>query len=193
MSTLYRYTVNWNASSGGPGTSTFHVQSDGPTAAQDAADAIRAMFNALIAMFPTDVSFSFPGEVLLINAPDNTLTGVIPITAPASLTGTSSASYAAPTGARIRWITDGIVRGRRVTGTTFLVPLYSTAFTTDGTVSSTAITAIQGAVDTYLASTDYVPLVYSRPTAASPTGGVYHAITGGSVPDRAAVLRSRRD
>jgi hypothetical protein len=85
-----------------------------------------------------------------------------------------------------------IINGRRLRGRTFLVPLGSTFYTTDGTPIETARTNIAAAAAVLIANTGGPPLgVWRRP---SPSGvGVLGVATTASVPDKAAVLKSRRD
>jgi len=186
MATMIRYKALWLAGSGGAGVSTFHFEDiSGPVAAS-----VRAFFAALAADLPTDVSISFPGEYEIVDIPTGELTGTIGTGAPASVVGTSTNAYAAPAGARVRWITTNFVRGRRVTGSTFIVPLRNAAYDVDGTLTSAFSTILNNAASTLRGATTM--RVYSRPQAGLSNGSV-SVVTGSSVPDRAAILRSRRD
>jgi hypothetical protein len=105
----------------------------------------------------------------------------------------------------INWKTAGVRAGRRVRGRSFLVPLLSQTFDVNGTATSAALTTVNGAAGPLYAGTegDIRLGVWARPTAikdvnGNPTGeynedGVWHPATAHSVPDMAAVLRSRRD
>lgn len=186
MSNMLRYTVQWTAGSGGAGTSTFHF---GNTVAGQAA-AVRAFFDSIKGNFPSDVTWSFPGEYEDVSVETGTLLGVVATAPPASVVGVGTTAYAAPAGARVRWLTAGIRNGRRVTGTTFLVPLLASAFEGNGTLTSGTITSLNSAAATLRGATNMV--VWSRPTAGGGAGAIQN-VTGSDTPDRVAVLRSRRD
>jgi hypothetical protein len=92
----------------------------------------------------------------------------------------------------VYWLTGVIHGGTKIKGRTYLVPLTSSAFFTDGTLASTARTAIANAAQALVTSA--FPLAIS---SYKVIGGVESYTTaqvnGSSVPDRAAQLRSRRD
>jgi len=186
MAIVKRYVPVWTAGSGGLGTSTFHFDD----AATGYAAAVRTFFSALVAELPTDVSISFPSEALLVDVASGELVGTESFAQPGSVTGTSTQAYAAPSGARVRWQTPDFVRGRRVTGATFIVPLRNGAYDLDGTLAAAFITTLGNAANTLRGAVGMQ--VYSRPQAGLSNGSI-HGVTGSAVPDRVAILRSRRD
>lgn len=191
MTALDRYIVHWLTSSGGPGVSVFHLDATVSTPRQSQVNAIRAAFDAIKGFLPTDVSISFSPEIEVIERTTNTLIGTVAVAPPASVTGTNTGAYSAPSGARWRWATGVIHRGRRVTGTTFLVPLSNSAYDVDGTLTAAALTTLNNAAAGILTAAPGALMVYSRPAGGDP--GIASTVTGGSTVDRAAVLRSRRD
>jgi hypothetical protein len=198
MVSLYRPV--WVTGSGGTGYSVFaHEDELTPSAQQTWANAVRTFLNAITPLMPNDVSISFPAETVQVNTSTGTLIGVTAVTAPASITGASAAAYAAPSGARVDWITAGIVNGRRVRGRTYLVPLISTAYDTDGTINSTNLATISTAAASYITNATIGsadPVVWSRPLIvddALERAGSSHVITGRLAVDKAAILRGRRD
>lgn len=112
-------------------------------------------------------------------------------------TGGGSGGSAGGVGACVGWSTDGIRRGRKVRGRTFIVPLAANVYDSDGTLLSTTLTALNGAVTTLLAGGSSTLQVYARPTPA-PGGigpdspGQVARITSGLVKDHVSWLRSRR-
>jgi hypothetical protein len=68
----------------------------------------------------------------------------------------------------------------------------STTFDPDGTVNGAALSTMNTAVDNLLATAGIDLLVYGRPTPLN-ADGVSGVITAGQIPDRFAILRSRRD
>jgi hypothetical protein len=185
-----------------PGYSVFHFRdfSAGgePTAAQAlvAVDKVRAFFDAIKVYLPAIVSVQVSGEVPVIEDTTNTMTDIFTPAAPAVVTGTASgaAAYSAPVGAVVTWRTGVVRNGRVIRGRTFLVPLSSSAFQSDGTLGATPHSVILAAAAALRDQAGDGDLgVYARPTAPGATDGEWAAATGHSVPDMGAVLRSRRD
>lgn len=103
------------------------------------------------------------------------------------------------TGICVRWLTTGVVHGHHVQGRTFFVPLVGTGLQTDGTPDATLLGVFAAAAASFQGTGGeaVVPVIWSRPvTHATPTvperPGTGYVITGAVVPDRYAVLRSRR-
>lgn len=197
---MYRYEVEWVVPGGGRGVSRFHSQPAAATGANRQAwvDAIRAMFAAFPSQFPNVVSWNFASEIADMNAADGSIASYFGVTAPASLAGSaSSGEYSAPSGCIIRWDTAAVAGNRRVRGRTYLVPLTRGAYDLQGSIQPATITQIQGAAQTYAAFTQsgaIIPHVYSPPVVGvGARAGFISPITGAVVPDKACVLRSRRD
>lgn len=196
---VHQYRALWQTESGGSGFSVFHAaQGMSLVTAQAWADSIRAFFLDLTStIIPTGVTIDFPGEVLELNTSTGELAGVQGISPPAAVVGSGVGSYSAPSGGRVLWNTSGIVAGRRVKGTTFIVPMLVSAYDDAGTLAPSTITTLSTAAGDYLATLPNIPVVYSRPHPGdgtiAPRPGTEHIITSQSVPDRVAVLRSRRD
>ena len=186
MVNLNRMRVAWSGTTGGPGVSTFYS-----TNAATAHAAIREFFWEQRAMFPGQVTFTFDSEGDTIDPLDGSLQGSWSHAAPASVTGTNTGDYALPVGSVIHWLTGSVVNGHRLRGRTFLVPMTGAIFDSDGTIDPTSLTAIRSAGASFVANAASTVVVWSRPSGAN--AGGYAAITGYSVPDKAAILRSRRD
>lgn len=163
------YVVRWTGGPIGVGATVLHFQSIGSgTAAQQIADAVRACFDSLKAVAPSAVLWTFDTELKEI-APDGTLLGVYPVTAPAAVAATGAGSYAAGTGAMVRHTTGVVLGGRRIQGRTFIVPLISSNYSTLGTISGATITTLNGAFTTLRTTTSGfgTPLsVWSRKNAS---------------------------
>jgi hypothetical protein len=91
---------------------------------------------------------------------------------------------------RIQWKTLGYNNGRRVTGSTFIVPLPSSAYVADGNINTTVGGALltAGAALVTAQGTNFV--VYSRPKAAGV--GSTAAVTQCVVDNHTSWLRTRR-
>ena len=122
--------------------------------------------------------------------------------------GNDTAGYNAAGGAMIKWLTTGIVRGHRVRGRTFLVPLGGDLYQADGTLNDGVAASILLNAGNLVTALSTSMFVWSRPRKATPQwtdvrGHVHPArlasvgevfpIIAASVPDKSVVLRSRRD
>lgn len=182
------YRAIWNVPGGGTGYTVLHFQNTSSAIAQQQADGTRVFFNALAASFPDDIQIEFDSEVLELSLA-GVLTAVHPVTPPAQVDGTNTGVYQRAGGARVDWTTGQIVAGRRLTGRTYLVPMASSLFDTEGQITPASITIIQNAANAFIsASNSWGNLaIWSR------VHQVVHDVIGASVVPRGTILRSRRD
>jgi hypothetical protein len=153
-------------------------------------NAMKTFFGAVAGSIPSAVSISYSG---LAQEYDDAgkLTKEVSVAAPAQTAGSSAAAFGAPCGTVVNWETGQFnAQGHRIRGRTYLVPLGSTAFQTDGTMGSGTITAIQAAANTLV--TGLIPMVVVSKTKTGVYTGIKN-VTAASVPDRVCILRSRRD
>jgi len=185
--TMGRVRVAWTGATGLPGVSTFYFGDP-----IDGSSRLQAMFTSISAFLPNAVKLQVASDGDEILDTTGVIQGSWSTSAYSQITSTGGANYAAPTGACIDWLTGTVIGRRRVMGRTFLVPLAGAFIDSDGTINSTAMTGLSAAVATYVThlgtSTAYV---YHRPEGASVGQAVL--VTGGRVPDKWCVLRSRRD
>lgn len=185
---IQRLRVEWQGSAiDGAGVTTLFGEADGTTA-------LYAAFNQLLGQVD-----SFLAGALTITVPQS---GDVLDEATGALIGTwgsgaaqvhnisSGSVFARGVGARITWDTNAIHAGRRVRGSTFLVPLKNTAYDAQGDLSTVALTAIQDGIDAYMIAMGGRARVWSRPAPGRP--GIASVVTGGSAPDKISWLRSRR-
>lgn len=194
---MWRLRVTWSGSGVvGPGLSTFYAADTSPGFPA----AVRAFYQALVTSFPTNVTITVPNGGDVIDPSTGVLTGAwTDGTAPLPVVGTGAGTYAAGVGAQVRWRTLGVVAGRRVVGSTFLIPLVSPIFDSDGTITAASRTVIQNAANAYVTAAPY-GTIWSRPYAGDTTpghvrparAGSQHIISGAVVPDRPSWLVSRR-
>lgn len=170
----------------GPGLMTFY----GNTSSSGLVSSSKAFLTALVGLFPDDVTFTVPGGGDLINDATGTLTGTWSEGGGGTVTGSQTLTFTLGSGCRIRWTTGAVVGGRRVNGTTFLVPASSGAFDTQGRVTTATVAAIKSAGDAFVSAMGGGLLIWSRPTLAR--AGSSHAVTGTVVPSIPTALRSRR-
>lgn len=169
----------------GTGVATHHAVS-GAGHQEDFA----AFWTTLATSMPSEVFVTVPSDGDIIEVETGMLQNVWSEGETANLHGPASARYAAGVGVCITWLTEGIVRGHRVRGRTFVVPLVGTAYDTDGTIDPAWLSVIRGAASTLQAACGTDHVIYHRPRGES--GGSAHGVTGWRVADRVATLSSRR-
>lgn len=190
MASLIRHTAVWAGKPGLPGFSQFyHSVTDPPsTSAQTGHDAVRTFFADFLSYLPADLTITVDpiyqiledttGDVVeegTVGTPSNVITGV------------SAGSWNAQVGLLVEWVTGTFVAGRRLRGRTYMVPLAGID-DTDGTLGADALAAARGAGAWIVQSAEDFR-VWHRPAGAVP--GSSASITGSTVRDHAAILRSR--
>ena len=184
---MNRVRVAWTGFAGAPGVSTFYTS----TTVTDMAP-IRTFFTSINTLFPNSFQFQVANSGDIVQEATGQIVGGWAGPAQAVVPGQASgASYAAPVGTMVRWGTSAVIAGRRPIGKTFLVPMDRVVFDTNGTLTSTAITTIQNAANALLTSLVDGLRLWARPTDTRAGGSL--AILTALVPDKAVVLRSRRD
>lgn len=161
--------------------------------ANTAAANFKTFLTSITSRMPTGSSISFDSTVALYGD-DGSQTGEVTLTTvPSAITGSSSAAYAGGAGLVVNWVTSAFHLGKKVRGRTFLVPLTSIAFDLDGTLNSTAQSVVQTAAQVFAVSSPTPVVFSSKPNGSGGVSNLVAVITGATVPDRSAILRSRRD
>jgi len=188
MASLFKITALWQNWPGAPGYTNFYSLASGPVATQ--ADAIRAFFDAVKGIIPSGITITVQPSGDQINDANGNIEGAWSMDpAPAVVTGAAGGTFAGNAGAVVTWRTNGVVANRRVRGRSFLVPLASTVYDTNG-LTTAAIGTLQTAANALVAAGSGDLAVWSRPTPLR--SGSSHVITAATVPDLSASLRSRR-
>jgi hypothetical protein len=186
MPTIDRVRVTWSGSPvTGPGLSTFYF--NGGTA--DPA-AISALFTAAAPYVAAGVGWNIPGAGDQLDVATGALTGSWSAAGGSLVASSGNAEHAQGVGCRIKWATNGIVGGRRVTGSTFIVPLHRLMYDTDGTLAAGVVSVLTTAALAYVSAVTPDGVIWSRPTDTR--AGTAHALTYASLPDAVSWLRSRR-
>lgn len=198
MSLIARIRVTWSGTPVvGPGVSTFYLAS---TVSAGWPAALVTLFTAVKNYVPTGVTWTIPNVVDILEATTGELqSSNTPGGGGTVLSSGGAVDYKPGVGGRMRWGTDGVVGGRRVTGTTFLVPMTSQE-TPNGVIQGLTVSNITTAMNTYWGSASFDPAVYSRHIPAHTVNGVVvperlgsiHQITSANVPSAITWLRSRR-
>lgn len=187
MANISRVRCSWSgAGITGPGVSTFYCAGD---QAALLAAALVNFWTTCRTAFPSSVAITVPTGGEVIDDATGTLTGVWTGGPGTTVAGNNSGAFAAGCGARIVWETGGITNGRRVRGSTYLIPIASVGYDTSGTIDSTYITAFENAGQALLDASGPDIVVWSR---GNGTNGHSSTILTRRVPDRVSTLRSRR-
>lgn len=171
----------------GPSVTTFYGDDQN---VQDLVVGAAGFFAELTGEIPAGTTVTIPSGGDLIDEATGQLTGVWGTSGSTQHTGTAQGGFAAGVGARVVWETGAIRNGRRVRGSTFVVPIWSSAYDNGGTLQSTTIASLEDAIGAMLAQVPTQMRIWSRPTNGS--GGAALAVVGGSAPDKVSWLRSRR-
>lgn len=195
--------THWSGTSGGPGISQWCFVGDDEfaswdgTHAQTLVDAVRAFWEANKNTIPNEITLTVDPTVdiygIVTGALEDSKTAS---TAPATVVGTNTGSYAMPSGAKINFRTTTIANGRRVRGSCYIVPCGSDVFDNAGNVSSTPRTnwvSTMTTVKSTAKAADMDHMVWSRPTTKSSNDGGGAVVTSYDVPTKGAILRGRRD
>ena len=151
---------------------------------------VKGYFDTLKSFIPNGVTITVPNTGDTINEATGEIDGVWTASGGGTVTSTGGAgAWVAGVGMRSVWVTGGITRGRRVRGSTFVVPLIAAAYDTDGTLTSGAQSALTTA-NTFM-GVDATFGVYTRPSPAA-SNGAFHVALAELAPDRVSWLRSRR-
>lgn len=200
MGNILKVTAAWSGFTGSPGYSNFFFREANPGASWDAgafaaADKVNTFFGAIKALFPPNVAWKINSDVPLIDEFSGEMQDIANAGARATLQATGPLqAYSAASGAVITWRTSGVRNGRRVRGRTFLVPGGYGFLQTDGTLEPGAIASLQAAANALLApNADRSFVIWARPSAPGAVDGIAHNVVSATVPDKVAILKSRRD
>lgn len=184
-SPLRRVPVAWTTGIGGSGVSVFYSG-----ATDDLTANLGTFFSAIAALFPNAVTWSIPSSGDEINDDTGHLVGAWTGGTAATVNASGGAvNYVAGTGAYVKWVTGAIVGTRKLQGRTFLTPLTTGCFDTNGTLTNANVTTIQNAANTLVATNKLV--VWHRPPKGGSTGTA-RLVIGATVPDKVTSLRTRR-
>lgn len=191
---IFRVTARWSGFPGAPGYSNFHFTGSTPgDVALGERERVRAFFSRVTARLASGTIIEIDPVVTEFDETTGQMIGMhLDEEELEPLESSGSGSYAGPAGAVVNWRTQTVNNGRLVRGRTFLVPIAGSAFDSDGTLSTAALSQFRGAAEE-LSGADFETgfCIWSRPTDGG-TGAVAPVVSH-DVPDMVAVLRSRRD
>ena len=198
MVNISRVRTELTGFTGQPGVSTMYFLDAIPPVA-----AVRAFWQALTPLMPATMSAQVVNSGDIIDDSTGDLVTTWVAAAQAVVSGTGTAAYSAPSGASVQWLTSTILDSHRVRGRTFVVPIPSSQYDTDGTLVPAAVAVLESAAAGLVTAGTPTFIVWHRPLTAAqaalrvPPGvahpGGFAIVSGSRVADKAAILRSRRD
>lgn len=196
---IMRVVINWTGFVGGPGFTNLYFTAGGTVdqaAIDEAVTKTDTWLNSWGGYLPGPVTVGVDPNVAILDSTTGTMTAFGSGTPEAPAAGQGIGNYSGVSGACINWYTDGIRNGRRVRGRSFMVPLANVAMSANGTLDDGAIGTWRTATEAFIAgdfSSGAHLGVWSRPTVAAPASGVFYPVSSFTIPDKAAILTSRRD
>ncbi len=201
MSRIRAQLSGWD---GGPGVTTWYVQTEEQGGNGTLAEIVAAMatlYAACSLYYAQNIRVAISPEVDFLDEQTGLLIGgdtVVPpdeIVAGSGATPTSRATQVV-----VRLGTEGIIanpgppaRSRRLQGRHFQGPVGPGALAPTGAVLEAASSAFSAAYYAYMTAVPFSLGVWHRPTQTRPASGEFHPVTGFSVMPKPGVLRSRRD
>lgn len=183
---MKRIKVEWTGTGvEGPGLTVLHFL-DSATANQ-IRGAVNAFFAVAMVLVPEGTTARVPNGGDVIDPANGELTGVWGGSGSTQHDGDSTGTWAGGVGLRCVWQTGAIRGGRRVRGSTFIVPLGTPSYDVDGTLTTGAVDAMQTAASNLAVNS---LAVWSRPRPGLPGAAV--DVESAIVPDKVSWLRSRR-
>jgi hypothetical protein len=197
-----RVVVDWSGWPGGTGNTVLHF-ADIRGDETGHLDKVRTFLVDVLGgpptltLLPSAVKLDINPIVQTFDENTGELVGTTIGTKPLQIVGGGGTNFSSPVGACIAWTTNlihpvpgGAAGPHLVRGKTFLVPLSTQTFDSDGSLAAATLTDMNAAVAAFLAANpDFV--IWSRPVAGA--GGAFGVAVAGVVRDKMAVLRSRRD
>jgi len=187
MANLARVRVSWSGPAVvGPGISTFYFDEAGSGWTADLA----TFFNVVKAWIPVGTSMTVPNNGDLIDAASGELSGTWTDGSTSVIGGTGVGNYTLGVGCRVVWATAGLTNGRRVKGSTYIVPILNAQFEGSGALVAAFVSSLDSAADALVTAQAGTFVIYTRPVNGA--GGKSSAVTAANVPDAVSWLRSRR-
>lgn len=203
MTSLYRSRTKIENLSGGPGVATMYFLS-----AENLTESLQAYWNVMRELMPIQVAITVENTGDVIEDTTGDLVGAWGGTVQPTLPGLSNGPYPAPAGLCCVWKTTTILDSHRLAGRTFIVPVTSAFYQTDGTIIQSAIDGMTGACESLIAAESEDFVIWHRPFPGSPAvaasgthaarparaahDGGHGLVTTGFAKDKVAILRSRR-
>lgn len=153
--------------------------------------AATTLLNGIKGNLPVSLTIGFQGSGEVIDVATGKATSSWASTPPAAVVGTDVGSFTQGVGYRLVWNTGTFSHGRRIKGSTYVVPVGHGAYNTAGLPNATVVSGWQGFLNTFVANMAGNLVIVTRPSAKYPVGG-HAAVTTGQVSPKVSWLTSRR-
>jgi len=191
---LDRGIVHWSGGQIGSGVSVFYA-----IPGSGLMPMIRTFFEAIKIDIANVITLTYDSGGDTIESTNGNLVGSWSGTSLTATTGGGGGFNSAPTGGVVDWLTNTIFPATKPTGAphrgrghTFIVPIATNSYDSDGTLNNTTVSRWKTAADALVASAAGGMVIYHRHTAPGATDGTYGPVVDTKVRDRVAVLTSRR-
>lgn len=185
MPSVFKAQFAWTNFPGGPGVNTIYLNE-----APSDLEAFKTFYESIAAGIPSNVTISYPGSGVELDATDGTLVGAWSVTTEADTICTGGGEYAGGVGYCIRWETGAFIAGRRLYGRTFLVPMVGSAFDEAGAPKPDFVGTVESACSLLVDNCAGTLAVWARKKGAR--DGSVHTVLSGHVAALPAFLKSRR-
>lgn len=197
---MAKVTINWTGFPGGPGYSNLYFKDISGNGAltqelvNDAVHKVESWIAAWRPRLPTSVTTGISPTVEAVEDSTGELQGFWTAPTLAPVGGGGVASFSAPSGACVTWYTSTVRHGRRMRGRTFVVPLDTTSYESDGTLIASISTVVNAANAALLLPDGVANFgIWARPTVKGASDGQWALATAARMNDKPAMLTSRRD
>lgn len=192
--TIQKIVCTWSGFTGSPGYTTLYWSAAQASLMQPG---VVTFFDGIKQFLPTAFSVVIPNNGTELDEATGKTTNIWSSGTTTTIVGTATGAWAAPSGGLVRWETGRFLRGKRVRGRTFIVPLGS-GFYSSGTLTTTCANGINTAADGLRGKGALQ--VWSRPimdhTVNPPvvkTPGQAFPVTSNACPTKVVILTARRD
>jgi len=209
MTNVYVAKVDWTGTYGHTGISRFAFEAadhSPVTRAQvdSITEALDALYSPVMGWFPIDVSYTVDSIVEFYDGVTGSLQGEVAATAAhVGHAGLADGAYGNGIGGLLKWNTGGLFDGHRIRGRTYMVPLDSVAFLTDGSLKPDCVNSFLTGAAAYLAAmatAGLSALVWGHPrdvpatvrTPAHHAAGHWASILTAAMDAKPAILGRRR-
>lgn len=199
MAHLARIVINWTGFAGAPGYTNLYFRNSTPgiitqLVVDNARQKVDAWLTSALPLLPATVTVGVDNTVGVIDDANGELQGYMTTNATAPRAGSGTGNYSAASGLVVNWSTGTVRNGRRIRGRMFMVPLAGSALSTNGSLDDANLPGIRAAAEAVRAASGESRLVvWARPTTPGGTDGGSAEVITSTIPDKVAVLTSRRD
>jgi hypothetical protein len=203
MANIWQITWEWTGFPGANGyTNLFYLaDTENGTEALAAATKSRLFMASFAGIVPLGITIRLVTDVRLLDETDGTLQNIFTVSGITDCVMGGVATRSAPSGGCVDWLTTTVHGTRRLQGRTFVVPLSTDQYQSDGSLVAGAVTALATGAETMRTASGPPFGVWGRPRLADPEAtppvtfraGLWGPAVSSRVPDKSVILRSRRD